>query len=98
MALEITTLNGVDIIAQTFNAIAAMTANVTFFSMMYVAEVIGVVMCVLKYIKTRDLKTMGIWLISFVIINSMLLTPKVSVVINDKIQVTKVKKVDNVPV
>lgn len=98
MALEITTLNGVDIIAQTFNAIAAMTANVTFFSMMYVAEVIGVVMCVLKYIKTRDLKTMGIWLISFVIINAMLLTPKVSVVINDKIQVTKVKKVDNVPV
>lgn len=98
MALEITTINGIDIIAQMFNAVAAITSNQTFFSLMGIAEIFGVVLCVVKYIQTRNLLTMGKWLLFFVLINGIMLTPKTEVLILDKVQTSKVKKVDNVPI
>lgn len=97
MALEIITIGGIDIVAQIFNAIAAMTSNASFFSLMGIAEVLGVVACVYRYIQSRDLKTMGIWMLFFVFINGILLTPKVDLLLTDKIKTTTVKKVDNVP-
>lgn len=98
MALKIVTIGGIDILAQMFNAIAAMTTNRSFFYLMGAAEILGVAACVFSYVKTRDIRRMGIWLLFFVFINGILLTPKVSLVFEDKIYTTKVKKVDNVPV
>lgn len=97
MALEIITIGGIDILSQAFNAVATITSNTTFFNLMYVAEIIGVLACVIKYIKTRDIKVMGLWLLFFVVVNGLLLTPKQSLVLTDTTQPTKVKKVDNVP-
>lgn len=98
MALEIITVGGVDILAQMFNAIAVITSNTSFFHLMGAAEILGVAACVLRYVQRHDLKDLGKWLIFFVFINGILLTPKVDLVFTDKIYTTKVKKVDNVPV
>lgn len=96
MALEITVLQGVDTFAQMFNAVAAFVRNETWHSLMVIAEIIGVIACMIVYVKKRDLKVMGLWLLSFVLINSLLLTPKERVVITE-LQTSKVKTVDNVP-
>lgn len=98
MSLEIITIGGIDILAQMFNAIAAITSNTSFFHLMGAAEIIGVAACVLRYVQRHDLKDLGKWLIFFVFINGILLTPKVDLLFTDKIYTTKVKKVDNVPV
>lgn len=95
--LEIITIGGIDIIAQMFNAIATITKNNSFFNLMGIAEILGVVACVFSYIKTKDIQRMGIWLIFFVLINGLLLTPKVNLLVTDR-TMPKVKKVDNVPV
>lgn len=98
MSLEIISIGGIDILAQMFNAIAAITSNTSFFHLMGAAEIIGVATCVLRYVQRHDLKDLGKWLIFFVFINGILLTPKVDLLFTDKIYTTKVKKVDNVPV
>ena len=98
MSLEIISIGGIDILAQMFNAIAAITSNASFFHLMGAAEIIGVATCVLRYVQRHDLKDLGKWLIFFVFINGILLTPKVDLLFTDKIYTTKVKKVDNVPV
>lgn len=97
-AIEITVLGGIDIIAKTFNAISAMMNNNEFYSLMFVAEIFGVLMCVIKYIQTHDLKVMGFWVLLFVFINAILLTPKTDVLFTDISDPTRVEKVDNVPV
>lgn len=96
MALEITVLQGVDVFAQMFNAVAAFVRNETWHSLMIIAEIIGVVACMVVYIKKRDLKVMGLWLLSFVLINTLLLTPKERLVIQE-LQTSKIRTVDNVP-
>lgn len=98
MSLEIISIGGIDILVQMFNAIAAITSNASFFHLMGAAEIIGVATCVLRYVQRHDLKDLGKWLIFFVFINGILLTPKVDLLFTDKIYTTKVKKVDNVPV
>lgn len=98
MSLEIISIGGIDILAQMFNAIAAITSNTSFFHLMGAAEIIGVATCVLRYVQRHDLKDLGKWLIFFVFINGILLTPKEDLLFTDKIYTTKVKKVDNVPV
>lgn len=96
MALEITVLQGVDVFAQMFNAVAAFVRNETWHSLMVIAEIIGVIACMIVYIKKRDLKVMGLWLLSFVLINTLLLTPKERLVIQE-LQTSKIRTVDNVP-
>ncbi|MFC1040023.1 conjugal transfer protein TraG N-terminal domain-containing protein [Pasteurella multocida] len=98
MALEITVMGGIDVVAQTFNAIATLVNNDTWFSLMAIAETLGIVMCIIKYIRTHDLKVMGFWLLAFVVINAILLTPKTDIVVTDLTEPTKIKKIDNVPV
>ncbi|MGX2956895.1 conjugal transfer protein TraG N-terminal domain-containing protein [Ursidibacter arcticus] len=97
MALDIITIGGIDIVAQMFTAVATLTSNRSFFNLMGVAEILGVAACVFSYIKTKDIQKMGIWLLFFVMINGLLLTPKVDLLVTDR-TTPKVKKVDNVPI
>lgn len=96
--LEITVLYGVDIVAQTFQAVATIMQNNGWKTLLYAAETMGVLVCITKYIKTHDLRTFGAWMLTFVIVYAMLLTPKTNVVIRDLASPMVVKKVDNVPV
>ncbi|EPE2780707.1 conjugal transfer mating-pair stabilization protein TraG [Morganella morganii] len=96
--LEITVLYGVDIVYQTFQAVAAIMQNDGYHTLLVLAESIGVIACTVKYIKTHDLKTFGLWGLLFVIVSAVLLTPTKDVVIRDLATPAVVKKVDNVPV
>ena len=97
MALEIVILDGVDIVANAFNAVAAFVKNDTWFSLIKIAEFIGVIMAALVYVKGQDLRTFFYWLISFVLVNALLLTPKERIVVVDLSSPTVIKSIDNVP-
>ncbi|WP_272664065.1 MULTISPECIES: conjugal transfer mating-pair stabilization protein TraG [unclassified Providencia] len=96
--LEITVLYGVDIVYQTFQAVAAIMQNNGWYWLLTFVQTMGVLVCIVKYIQTRDLRTFFIWGFIFVIVSAMLLTPKTEVVIRDMSTPMVVKKVDNVPV
>ncbi|MBT0513752.1 conjugal transfer mating pair stabilization protein TraG [Morganella morganii subsp. morganii] len=96
--LEITVLYGVDIVYQTFQAVAAIMQNDGYHTLLLLAESIGVAACIVKYIKTQDLRTFGLWGFLFVVVSAVLLTPTKDVVIRDLATPAVVKKVDNVPV
>ena len=98
MALEIVILDGVDIVANAFNAVAAFVKNDTWFSLIKIAEFIGIIMAALVYVKGQDLRTFFYWLVAFVLVNALLLTPKERVVVVDLAnQTMKPIPIDNVP-
>lgn len=98
MALEIVILDGVDIVANAFNAVAAFVKNDTWFSLIKIAEFIGVIMAALVYVKGQDIRTFFYWLIAFVLVNALLLTPKERVVVVDLAnQTMRPIPIDNVP-
>ena len=97
MAMEITILDGAEVLYQAFQAVSTFVKNDTWFSLIKIAEVIGVLMAAIVYIKGQDIRTFLYWLIGFVLINTLLLTPKERVVIRDLANPTIVKVVDNVP-
>lgn len=98
MALEIVILDGVDIVADAFNAVASFVKNDTWFSLIKIAEFIGVIMAALVYVKGQDLRTLFYWLIAFVLVNALLLTPKERVVVVDLAnQTMRPIPIDNVP-
>lgn len=98
MAIEITILNGVDVLAQAFNAVAAFVNNQTWFSLLAIAEFLGIFAAAIAYVKSQDIKGMFLWLLTFVLINALLLTPKERVVITDLANPTTFKQVNNVPI
>lgn len=97
MAMEITILNGVEVLYQAFQAISAFVKNDTWFSLIKIAEFIGILMTVIVYIKGQDFRVFFYWLVAFVLINTVLLTPKERVIIRDLANPTIVKTVDNIP-
>lgn len=97
MALEITVLQGADVFAQMFNAVATFVRNETWYSLMTIAETIGIFAVGIMYVKGRDLKSIGMWFLSVMIINGLLLTPKERVIITDISQTNTIRNVDNVP-
>lgn len=98
MALEIIILDGVDIVEKAFNAVASFVKNDTWFSLVKIAEVIGILMAGIVYIKGQDLRTLFYWLLAFVLVNAVLLTPKERVLIVDLANpTTSPKPIDNVP-
>ena len=98
MALEIVILDGVDIVANAFNAVASFVKNDTWFSLVKIAEIIGILMAGIVYIKGQDLRTLFYWLLAFVLVNAVLLTPKERIIIVDLANPTATPKpIDNVP-
>lgn len=95
--MEITILDGVEVLAQAFQAISAFVKNDTWFSLIKIAEVIGVVMAAIVYVKGQDFRVFFYWLVGFILINALLLTPKERVVVRDLANPTITKIVDNVP-
>lgn len=97
MAMEITILDGAEVLYQAFQAVSTFVKNDTWFSLIKIAELIGVFMAAIVYFKGQDIRTFFYWLIGFVLINALLLTPKERIVIRDLANPTIVKVVDNVP-
>ncbi|TNH04050.1 hypothetical protein FHQ26_00545 [Testudinibacter sp. TR-2022] len=98
MAFEVTILYGSDIFAQTFNAIATFMKNDGWRTLLYIGETFGVIFCIIKYIQTHDLRTMGIWGLTFIFVTAMLITPTTTVIVRDLAHPGKIRQVDNVPI
>ena len=57
MAMEITILDGAEVLYQAFQAVSAFVKNDTWFSLIKIAEFIGVLMAAIVYIKGQDIRT-----------------------------------------
>lgn len=97
MTMEIQVMQGADVFAQMFNAVATFVKNETWHSLMTIAEIIGVFAVMIAYIKGRNLKDIGMWFLTFILVNTLLLTPKERLIITDLSQPNIIKNVDNVP-
>ncbi|HGJ5857826.1 conjugal transfer mating-pair stabilization protein TraG [Arsenophonus nasoniae] len=98
MVLDTWFISGGDMVTQTLNAVAAMVNHRTWGGLLYLAETLGILTCIMTYVKTHDLKGLFAWGFTFVCVTALLLTPKVTVVVNDLTRPDKINRVDNVPV
>lgn len=98
MVLDTWFISGGDMVTQALNAVAAMVNHRTWGGLLYLAETLGILTCVMTYVKTHDLKGLFAWGFTFVCVTALLLTPKVTVVVNDLTRPDKINRVDNVPV
>ncbi|UBX30661.1 conjugal transfer protein TraG N-terminal domain-containing protein [Arsenophonus apicola] len=98
MVLDTWFISGGDMVTQTLNAVTAMVNHRTWGGLLYLAETLGILTCVMTYVKTHDLKGLFAWGFTFVCVTALLLTPKVTVVVNDLTRPDKINRVDNVPV
>lgn len=97
MALDIWVVSAGGMITTGLNAVAAMMENGGWRSLVWVAETLGIVVCIITYLRSHDLKVMFGWAMTFVFVTALLLTPRVTVVVNDLTAPDTIGRVDNVP-
>jgi len=98
MALDIWVVSSGGMITMGLNAVATVMENGGWRSTIWVAEMLGIAFCIMTYLRTHNLTTMFGWGLTFVLVTSLLLTPKVTVVVNDLTAPDTIGRVDNVPV
>lgn len=97
MALDIWVVSAGGMITMGLNAVATMMENGGWRTTVWVAEMLGIVFCIFTYLRTHDLRTMFGWGLTFVLVTAVLLTPRVTVVVNDLTAPDTIGRVDNVP-
>lgn len=97
MTLDIWVVSSGSMITMGLNAIAVLVSSDTWRTLLWMAETLGVLACVGMYLKTHDLRGMFAWGFTFVIVTTLLLTPRVTVVVNDLTRPDRIDRVDNVP-
>ncbi|WP_217550261.1 conjugal transfer mating-pair stabilization protein TraG [Pantoea sp. GbtcB22] len=98
MALDIWVVSSGGMITMGLNAVATVMENGGWRSTIWVAEMIGIAFCVMTYLRTHNLTAMFGWGLTFTLVTALLLTPKVTVVVNDLTAPDTIGRVDNVPV
>lgn len=98
MALDIWVVSAGGMIALGLNAVATLMENGGWRSVVWVAEMLGIVFCIFTWLRSHDLRVLFGWGITFVLVTALLLTPKVTVVVNDLTAPENIGRVDNVPV
>ena len=97
MALDIWVVSSGGMITMGLNAVATVMENGGWKSTIWVAEMLGIAFCVMTYLRTHSLSAMFGWGMTFVMVTALLLTPKVTVVVNDLTAPDTIGRVDNVP-
>ena len=97
MALDIWVTSSGGMITMGLNAVATVMENGGWKSTIWVAEMLGIAFCVMTYLRTHSLGAMFGWGMTFVLVTALLLTPKVTVVVNDLTAPDTIGRVDNVP-
>lgn len=97
MALDIWVVSSGGMITMGLNAVATVMENGGWKSTIWVAEMLGIAFCVMTYLRTHSLGAMFGWGMTFVLVTALLLTPKVTVVVNDLTAPDTIGRVDNVP-
>jgi conjugal transfer mating pair stabilization protein TraG len=99
MTLSVFTIGGGDLILQVFNAVAAVFNNksgigaITSLGLMF-----GGIFSLFEFSKTHDFKVLMKWAATYVLVTSLILYPKATVVIEDRTGIDiKPRIVDNVP-
>nr|WP_241389718.1 conjugal transfer mating-pair stabilization protein TraG [Serratia marcescens]ULG13118.1 conjugal transfer protein TraG [Serratia marcescens] len=85
------------IITMGLNFVATMVNTAGWRSILWLAETLGVLTCLIAFVRTHDAKVMFGWGLTFVIVTSALLTPRATVVVNDLNRPQEIGRVDNVP-
>lgn len=98
MALDIWVVSSGGMITMGLNAVATVMENGGWKSTIWVAEMLGIAFCVMTYLRTHNLTAMFGWGLTFTLVTALLLTPKVTVVVNDLTAPDTIGRVDNVPV
>ncbi|MDF7630757.1 conjugal transfer mating pair stabilization protein TraG [Erwiniaceae bacterium L1_55_4] len=98
MALDIWVVSAGGMITMGLNAVATMMENGGWRTTVWVAEMLGIVFCIFTYLRSHDLRTMFGWGLTFALVTAVLLTPRVTVVVNDLTAPDTIGRVDNVPV
>ncbi|MBK0035506.1 conjugal transfer protein TraG N-terminal domain-containing protein [Erwinia sp. S43] len=98
MALEMWVASGGGMITMGLNAVATVMQNDGWKTLVWIAELLGIIFCILTWLKTHDLKVMFMWGLTFVLVTTLLLTPKTTVVVNDLTAPQTIGRVDNVPI
>ncbi|KIC86412.1 conjugal transfer mating-pair stabilization protein TraG [Pantoea agglomerans] len=98
MALDIWVVSSGGMITMGLNAVATVMENGGWKSTIWVAEMLGIASCVMTYLRTHNMTAMFGWGLTFVLVTALLLTPKVTVVVNDLTAPDTIGRVDNVPV
>ena len=98
MALDIWVVSSGGMITMGLNAVATVMENGGWKSTIWVAEMLGIAFCVMTYLRTHNLSAMFGWGLTFTLVTALLLTPKVTVVVNDLTAPDTIGRVDNVPV
>lgn len=97
MALDIWVVSSGGMITMGLNAVATVMENGGWKSTIWVAEMLGIAFCVMTYLRTHNMTAMFGWGLTFVLVTALLLTPKVTVVVNDLTAPDTIGRVDNVP-
>ncbi|WP_416414394.1 conjugal transfer mating-pair stabilization protein TraG [Pantoea sp. App145] len=98
MALDIWVVSAGSMITLGLNAVATLMQNGGWRTVLWIAELLGVLLCAFTYIRSHDLKVMFAWGLTFTLVTALLLTPKVTVIVNDLTAPENIGRVDNVPV
>ncbi|WON75535.1 conjugal transfer mating-pair stabilization protein TraG [Serratia sp. UGAL515B_01] len=98
MVLDIWVVTAGAMITMGLNAVAVLVSSDAWRTLFWIAETLGVLVCVAVYIRTHDLRGMFAWGFTFVVVTALLLTPRVTIVVNDLTRPDRIDRVDNVPV
>lgn len=86
-----------ELFAEVLNSIAAFMKQDSFFGLLRITALAGIVMATVGYLKTRDPFVFGKWFACYVLFINLALVPKTTVLIDD-ISSQVPKLIDNVPV
>ncbi|WP_131783647.1 conjugal transfer mating-pair stabilization protein TraG [Legionella gresilensis] len=95
--ITIHVLAGGELFKHVLNAMASFMKQDSFFGLLRITALIGIVMSSVGFLKTRDPMAFARWFLGYVLFVNLVLLPKTSVLIDD-ISSQNPKLVDNVPV
>lgn len=90
-------LAGGELVQHVLNATTSFMKQDSFFGLLRITALIGIVMATIGFLKTRNPMTFAHWFLGYVLFINLILLPKTSVLIDD-ISTQNPKLVDNVPV
>lgn len=86
-----------ELVVQVLNAVSALTQGGMMVSLIKITALIGCITAVVVYLKQQQPQVFLKWLLMYVTVTLVVLTPKTSLSIEDVSQPTKAFRVDNVP-
>jgi conjugal transfer mating pair stabilization protein TraG len=79
------------------NAVATLMQDGGWRTVVWIAEMLGILFCAFTYLRSHDLKVMFAWGLTFTLVTALLITPRVTVIVNDLTAPENIGRVDNVP-